>query len=204
MVNMKNVAIGAVLVLVLLVFSGLSMYVGLNNGKLDATKARSDVSVKMKDRSDVIPALINSAEASFRAQDKIPSDYARNREGLDRAEKLYNEAYNNSDDPDAAVKMAEAIREAQKSFGGIIINARQESVPNVDIGALISLQNEIATRQNVISGFWIDYNDVVTEYNKKVTNPPSSIIASLYGFKTLKTFEATPEEEKMPNTDINV
>ncbi|MFA6097213.1 MAG: LemA family protein [Candidatus Paceibacterota bacterium] len=204
MVDAKTIGIGAVIVLVILAFSGWSMYIGLNNARLDADKARSDVAVKMKDRHDVIPAFINAAEASFKAQDKILTNYAKNREGLDRAEKLYNEARNNSDDPDAPVKMAEAIREAQNSFEGIIINARQESVPDVDIEALIRLQNEISVRQNVISGFWLDYNAVVNEYNKKVTNPPSSIVASFFGFKTRKTFEATAEEEAMPDTKINV
>jgi len=204
MVSLKAICIGAAIVLLVLALSGWAMYIGLNNSRLDTDRARSDVSVKMKDRHEVIPAYIDAVEANFKAQDKIPSDYARNREGLDRAQKLYNEARNNSDDPDAAVKMAEAMQLADTSFKGIVINARQESVPIVNVEAVVRLENEISVRQNVISSYWIDYNAVVNEYNKKVTNPPSSIVASFYGFKTRKTFEATAEEEAMPDTKINI
>lgn len=92
----------------------------------------------------------------------------------------------------------------KKSFDGIIINARQESVPKVDIEALIVLQNEVAARQNAISAFRIDYNQAVTTYNEKVINAPSSWAAEHYGFKTLKTFEAAEGAEEMPDTTIDV
>lgn len=206
MVNGKVVFAG--IAIVLLLFMGWASMVlmrnSLNSAKLDAETAKSNVGIKLQDRKDTIPAMVNAVEASFKFQTKFVSDYAKNREHLDQANQAYQNALNDTNDPDRAIKMDQAIRDAQNSLGSIIINARTEAVPQANLDALTVMQNEVATRQNGISKFREDYNDAAKAYNKMLVNAPTSWAASYYGFTAMKLFEADVGAEKMPDTNISI
>jgi len=202
----KGLIIAAGLIVVLLY--GI-MYVSLNNGLQDSKTALSNVGVKLQDRADVIPAMVQAAQASMNFQTKLATSYAESREGkqnmaaLMQANDSYRAAYLNRSDPQSALVMDKALRDAQRTASDIIINARTESVPEAKLNQLTELNNQIAGLQNVVSKYRTDYNNIVNDYNKRVTNPPTSIVAWIGGFKELPRFEPEPGAEKMPVVKFN-
>jgi LemA protein len=68
--------------------------------------------------------------------------------------------------------------------------------------AFANLQTELSSTENKIATERSRYNEVVKNYNTKITNFPNVIYAGMLGFKERGFFQATDAEKVVPNVDF--
>lgn len=85
----------------------------------------------------------------------------------------------------------------------IALNAVVEAYPELKANEnFMALQDELTGAENRIAKARKDYNDVVETYNQNVRRFPTSIVASLRGFKQRAYFEASEGAKSVPKVDF--
>ncbi len=166
--------------IVLLMFvSGISMYNGLVNRKVETENAWSQIDVQLKRRYDLIPNLVETVKG-YASHEK---------ETLERVIQARNMAINASGVKDQA--------EAENMLSGALksIFALSESYPDLKANQnFLSLQEELTATENRIGFARQHYNDVVSRYNSALMRFPSNVIAGMTGFRQVEFFQLDAHE----------
>jgi LemA protein len=193
----KKIAAG--IAVILLLYSGLTYY-GMAGQKIKLDQTTANLDAEYQRRADVINSMVKTTQASLDVQLKMVKGYAEAREGMTAASRDYKAALARGDVNATDAAAAQALQ----YNSDIMIMARSEAVPETDLSSITQLNNEIAGLGNTIAKERKTYNEVVASYNWKVTVPPSSIIAGIFGFEKAEYYHAEPGAEKMPDTSINL
>ncbi len=176
-------AIIAIVVLVVLI----AIYIGTTYNSLirkrnSVDEAFATMDVYLKKRWDLIPNLVSTVKG-----------YAKHEaETLEKVIAARNGGYNNLSDEEKI----EANKELSKGIASI--NVVAEQYPDLKANQnFMNLQNQLNGTENDIANARKFYNAVVKLYNNKVQMFPSSIIASMFNFKSKQMFavENTAERE---------
>lgn len=171
---------GVLVVLVLVLFG---MYNGLVRLRQETNNAWSQIDVQLKRRHDLIPNLVETVKGYMQYE----------QETLEKVIQARNHAV-------AAVNMrekAEAENTLTRALGGLF--ALAENYPELKASEnMAQLQEELRSTENKIAYARQYYNDVVTEYNTKLEQVPTNIIASMFSFKKRELFEIDVPEEREP------
>ena len=82
--------------------------------------------------------------------------------------------------------------------------ALAESYPDLKANQnFVSLQNEISSTEEKIAYARQFYSDAVLKYNNSIQVFPGSMVASMFGFKEEKYFEATSTERENVKVDFS-
>ena len=162
----KIIIIGVVLVIIIVV-SVISMYNKLVVQKKKIERNNSLVDVYLKKRFDLIPNLV-----------EVCKGYANHeKETLERVIELRSSFNNNPTD-----KNREELNEIYKQFIALI-----ESYPEIKASDnYLKLQKELTNVENEIQASRRIYINSITDYNNSVMKFPSSIIATVFGFKKME------------------
>ena len=172
-----------IVILVLLVLWLIGAYNGLVSLRNKVRDQWSQIDVLLKRRSDLIPNLVETVKG-----------YASHESGtLEAVIAARNKV--------VAAPSKEAEMEANGELSGALskLFALAESYPDLKANQnFMDLQNNLKDTEDKISYARQFYNDAVMKYQNKIEMFPTNIVASMFGFKPEKFFEATEQEKETP------
>jgi LemA protein len=175
------------LLIVLVVIAGIVIYNGLVRLREQVDAAWSDIDVQLKRRHDLIPNLVETVKG-----------YAgHERETLERVIQARNQAMSASGPEDRG--------EAENLLGGALrsLFALSESYPDLKANQnFLDLQRNLSDTENQIERARRYYNAIVRDYNTKIRQVPSNIVANAFRFGTREFFEIDEGERAVPRVDF--
>lgn len=173
------IAIVAVAVIVLFFIGGYNGLVGMRNR---VRNALSQIDVQLKRRYDLIPNLVDTVKG-----------YAKHEKGIFETVSKARAAWSNATSVGEKAEAGNMMGSALKSLFAIA-----ENYPSLKANEnFMMLQEELSGTESKIAYSRQFYNDSVLEYNTKIEQFPTSIIAGMFGFGKSEFFQM-PEEEKKP------
>ena len=203
--KIKNIIIGAVVVLALLGAGGwgVSRYNSLVAVSEEVDNAWALVQNQYQRRLDLIPNLVETVKGYAAHENETYTNVARARAGL-------TEAYNNAAAESASAPMSEASlkevasrqAELQRALS-IYVNAVHEAYPQLKANEqFLDLQTQLEGTENRIATERGRYTDVVRKYNVMVRRFPTNIFAGMMGFEKRPQFEADAAAQKAPKVQF--
>jgi LemA protein len=174
------IIVGVVVVL-LIIF--VATYNGLIRRRNQVKNAWAQIDVQLKRRYDLIPNLVETAKGYMKHE----------RETLEAVTNARNLAQQLSSA--GAGERAKAEGELSSALSRLL--AVVENYPDLKANQnFLALQEELTSTENKISFSRQFYNDSVLRYNNQTQMFPSSIVASMTGFKPSEFFEVTLAAER--------
>ena len=172
------IILAVVVIAVLYVISVRNSLVVLKNKVEDQ---KSQIDIQLKRRFDLIPNLVETVKGYAKHEKETL-------EGVVNARNTYLSAGTQEDQLKADGELTKAIN---KLF------ALTESYPDLKANEnFLGLQAELSETEEKITYARQFYSDSVLQYNNKIDLFPSNIVASLFGYKKEKFFEATDAEKE--------
>jgi LemA protein len=174
------IIIGIVVVLAIIF---IATYNGLVRRRNQVQNAWAQIDVQLKRRYDLIPNLVETAKGYMKHE----------RETLEAVTNARNLAQQVSSA--GAGERAKAEGELSSALSRLL--AVVENYPDLKANQnFLALQEELTSTENKISFSRQYYNDSVLRYNNQTQMFPSSIVASMTGFKPTEFFEVTLAAER--------
>jgi LemA protein len=180
--------LGALVVIVLLVIFVIGMYNGLVRLKVQCDNAWSDIDVQLKRRYDLIPNLVETVKG-----------YAAHEKGtLEGVVAARNQAMT-AEGPAAKAQSEGMLTAALRQ-----VFALAEAYPQLRaVESFNQLQGTLNSIEDSIQNARRYYNAVVRDFNTKIQQFPSSIIANMFNFKPREFFEiSAPAEREAPKVSF--
>lgn len=168
-------------IIVLLVIYFISTYNGLVRLNNTVKEAFSTMDVYLKKRWDLIPNIIETIKGYTKHEKETLSEIVNLRSG----------SYDNMSDD-------EKVEANNKLSQGITkLMAIAEAYPDLKANENFrDLTNQLSSVEEDIANSRKYYNGAVKTFNNKVEMFPSSIVASILGYKAKKMFEANDSERQ--------
>lgn len=174
-------------VIVVIVFWAISIYNGLVAMRQRTNQAFADIDVQLKQRSDLIPNLVETVKG-----------YAAHERGT-------LEAVVNARNAALAAPGIEQKVAAENMLSGALrqLFALSESYPDLKANQNFQqLQAELSDIENKLAASRRFFNNAVQEYNTGIEQFPAALFAGMFGF-THRTFfdvgDARPQLEQAPS-----
>lgn len=181
-------ALVPLIILALLIIFVIGIYNGLVRLKVQCDNAWSDIDVQLKRRYDLIPNLVETVKG-----------YAAHEKGtLQGVIAARNQAI--SAEGPAAKAQAEGMLTAALRQ----VFALAEAYPQLRaVESFSSLQQSLSSIEDSIQNARRYYNAVVRDFNTKIAQFPSNILASMFNFKPREFFEiSAPTEREAPKVSF--
>ena len=180
-------AVLAVIGLIIGVVAG--SYNGLVEQSATVDSARSQISVQLQRRADLIP--------NFVATVKGYSDYEQETyTAVTEARAAVSGAKTASEQAEASAQLDKAIN--------VWVNAVTEAYPDLKANEQYqAFQDNLERTENRIAVARKDYNEAAKEYNVAVKRFPKNIIAGMFGFSQVDYFEAQAGTENVPQVSFD-
>jgi len=175
------------LAVVALIFLAVVMYNGLVKLREQAEAAWADIDVQLKRRHDLIPNLVETVKG-----------YATHeQETLDAVIQARSRAMGATGPAEAG--MAESmLGSALKS-----LFALAESYPELKASeGFRDLQKSLASLEDAIQNARRYYNAVVRDFNTRVQQVPTNLVAMSFGFRQKEFFEVEEGERTVPKVEF--
>lgn len=190
------VAILIVIALGLIVFvSGCSTYNTFVDAEENVENAWSKVQSAYQRRADLIPNLVNTVKgyANFEQETLTKVTEARA-----KATSINIDPTNLS--PEKLQEFQEAQSNLSQSLGRLLVTV--ERYPELKANQnFLELQAQLEGTENRIKVERDNYNDIVTNYNKRVRRFPGNLYAGMFGFEQKAQFQAEEGAQNAP--DVN-
>ncbi|MDX1942513.1 MAG: LemA family protein [Saprospiraceae bacterium] len=181
----------------LIVFvSGCSTYNGFVDTQEDVENAWGKVQSAYQRRSDLIPNLVNTVKgyANFEQETLTKVIEARA-----KATSI------NINPANATPEQLKAFQDAQagvsQSLGRLLVTVEQ--YPELKANQnFLELQAQLEGTENRIKVERDNYNNVVTNYNKKVRRFPGNLYAGIFGFSQKAQFQAEEGAQNAPEVNF--
>ncbi len=176
------------IVLAVLVVAFIAIYNGLVRLRVQADNAWADIDVQLKRRYDLVPNLVETVKG-----------YAAHESGtLEAVVQARNSAM-------AAQGPAQKA-EAENMLSGALrqLFALSEAYPQLRaVESFTALQSTLTQLEDTIQNARRYYNAVVREFNTKIQQFPSNIVAGMFNFKPREFFEVNaPAEREVPKVSF--
>jgi LemA protein len=176
-----------ILILAVIAIVAVMMYNSLIKLREQVDAAWSDIDVQLKRRHDLIPNLVETVKG-YASHEK---------ETLERVIQARNAAMA-AQGPEAQGQAENALTGALKS-----IFALAEAYPQLQAaGGFRDLQASLQDIENAIQQSRRYYNAVVRDYNTKIAQVPTNIIAQAFRFTKREFFEIEEMEREVPKVDF--
>src|SRR5216683_6299313 len=174
-----------VAVVVLWAVASYNRLVGMRNQALNGWR---QIDVQLKRRHDLIPNLVNAVRGSMEFE----------RDTLTAVMEARAKALTATGPLDAAVKEGQLTQ----ALGRLLAVA--ESYPTLKSNDNVKmLQEELSATENKVGFARQFYNDIATRFNTAQQVFPTSLFASMFGFKPAELFEITDAADRdVPVVDL--
>jgi len=182
------VAVFAVAVVGLIVgFLVLETYNAVVALALRIDKAWANIDVALKQRHDMLPALVSAVRGVMQFEQDVLTDVARARAAYSPTEPIPTQA-----------AVSEATSSAIRSLFAVV-----EQYPELKSQRnVLDLQDEIERIESVIADRRELYNDQVYRHNTRIAQVPALFLAPIFRWQSRDFFEARPEEHARPDTEL--
>lgn len=192
----KKYWLTALVIIALLAIFFYTSYNGLVAKDEAVTKTWNNLQSDYQRRGDLIPNLVGAVKASSDYEKETLTKLIEARANASKVNVNGSPAY------DDFVKSENAQAAVATSANRVI--AVIEKYPELKTtNAFVRLQDQLIGTERRIKFSRKDFNDAVMNYNKSVRSFPSSIAASLFGFKVKEGFTAQAGTEKAPEINFN-
>ena len=141
----------------------------------------SNIKVQLQRRADLIPNLVDTVKGYVAHEEKVIQDITSAREKMTNAGNIK--------------ELSEANEQLTAALNSL--NVVIENYPDLKANQnFISLQDELSGTENRIATARRDYNEVVREYNTKISRFPTSIVASIAGKDKKDLFDVTDSSKE--------
>jgi len=193
---MKKGLLITIVVLAIVLIGGCSAYKswqnGLNASRNNVEKEWAQVQNVYQRRADLIPNLVATVKAAAAHEENTYTEVANARA------KATQMTVNASDLTEEKLKEFQQNQQQLSQALGKLLSI-QENYPQLQANQnFLALQAQLEGTENRITNERMNYNEAVNEYNTKVTNFPTSLIANSMGFKVRPTFQAEKGSEVAP------
>lgn len=172
-------------IIILLVIILISMYNGLVRSKTRVDETWKQIDVRLQNRYDLLPDLIQAVEKATTTDEKILTQIAAVRSAATQAQST-------TSTPENAEQVAAAEQKLNSSLQGLRIAV--EAYPQLrSQEAIQNFMNQDNLIEERVAAARQIYNTTAREYNEKVAVVPTNIIANMFGFKPVNYFEAKEE-----------
>jgi LemA protein len=175
------------LLVVIVCFLAFETYNAVVALRLRIDKAGANIDVALKQRHDMLPALVAAVRGVTQLEQDVLEEVARARAAYSPTEPLPAQAAV-SDATTAAVRSLFAVVEQYPELG---------SHRNV-----LDLQDEIERIEGVIADRRELYNDQVFQHNARIAQVPALFLAPVFRWRPRDFFAARPEELARPDTEL--
>jgi LemA protein len=175
------------LALLLVIIFGVVIYNGLVKLREQVDAAWSDIDVQLKRRHDLIPNLVETVKG-----------YATHEQTtLERVIQARSQAMT-AQGPEDRGEAEQALNGALRS-----IFALSEAYPDLKANrSFLDLQENLSDTENQIERARRYYNAVVRDYNTKIRQIPSNVVATAFRFQPREFFEIDAGERAAPRLDL--
>ncbi len=189
---MKNIllilAVPAVILLVVVVYAvgQYNSFVGLDQ---TVTNQWAQVETQYQRRFDLIPNLVNSVKGFLTQEQAVFGAIAEARTRYAGAQTVNDKAA--------------AATQVESALGRLLVI--MENYPELKSNETVAqLMDELAGTENRISVERRRFNDVVKEYNMRVSQIPGRFFAALFGFSAKEYFQSATGAEVAPNVNLEL
>lgn len=192
----KKYWLTALVIIALLAIFFYTSYNSLVSKDEAVTKTWNNLQSDYQRRGDLIPNLVGSVKAS--------SDYEK-----ETLTKLIEARANAAKVNVSGIPTTESVQNAETAQADVVNSANRviaviEKYPELKTtNAFVRLQDQLIGTERRIKFSRKDFNDAVMGYNKTVRSFPSSIAASVFGFKVKEGFMAQAGAEQAPEINFN-
>jgi LemA protein len=192
----KKLWLTALIVIALLAIFFFMSYNSLVRKDENLTKTWNNVQSDYQRRLDLVPNLVNAVKASSDYEKETLTKLIEARSSAAKINVTGSPTY------DDFVKSEAAQAEVANSANRVI--AVIEKYPDLkSTNAFVRLQDQLIGTERRIKFSRKSFNEAVMEYNTSVRSFPSSIAASLFGFKLKTGFTADAGTDKAPEINFN-
>jgi LemA protein len=188
-----GIIIGAILLLAMIVVGG---YNGLVGQRESVNKTFANLQAQYQRRADLVPNLVNTVKGAANFEKTTLTDVTNA-----RAKATGITIDPSKATPEQLAQYQQAQGELSQALGRLL--AVTENYPDLKATAAFQdLQTQLEGTENRITVARKDYNDVAASYNARVQTFPTSLTASIFGFKTFPYFQADTGADKAPIVDF--
>jgi len=194
---MKGKVIIGLVIVVAIVFYGISVNNKLVDKEVTVDTAWAQVENQYQRRADLIPNLVNTVKGAANFEQETLTAVINARSNATSINI-------SADDLNDPAKLAQ-FQQAQSQLSGALSRMllTVERYPELKANANFrDLQSQLEGTENRISTERKRFNDAAGEYNGSIRKFPTSIFASIGGFEKKAFFEADQGAENAPSVDF--
>lgn len=193
----KYIKWGVIVFVVVFFFSFfVSSYNSLVEKRAEIEKSLADIESQYQRRADLIPNLVTIVKKYADYEQKTFLEVAQARAEAYRPQINLDELTDEN-----IAKFQAGDGEMSQTLGRLI--AIGESYPELKASERFqSLMDEVAGTENRVNAARLNYNSAAKEYNVFVQKFPRNIIASMFGFSSVKSFASQPGAQRVPSIEL--
>lgn len=193
---MKKSTIVLIVVAVVAVLWGISVYNGLVNKDEGVSQAWANVETQYQRRADLIPNLVNTVKGYAQHEENTFKEVV---EARAKATSINIDPTNMTEED--LQKFQQAQSEVGSALGKLIAVA--ENYPELKANEnFMELQTQLEGTENRIQKSRSEFNEAVRAYNVGVRRFPGNIVAGIASFSTKANFKAEEGSEKAPEVQF--
>jgi LemA protein len=187
---MRGIVLGIVVLLVLaLVFGG--WFVGQRNTLVtmrgQAEAQWTQVENQLQRRNDLIPNIVATVKGFAQQEQSVIDSVTRARAQLGGAR--------------TREEQIQGAQEVESALARLLVVVENYPQLKSDV-QFTGLRDELAGTENRIAVERMRYNELVRDYNIRIQQVPTNVVASLGGFQPLPPFTAAPGARDVPRVDF--
>lgn len=196
--NTKTITIGAILLILILLFAGgCSTYNGMVDADQAVNKQWGQVESQYQRRADLIPNLVSTVKgyAAHESEtlEKVTEARAKAGSITLTADELT---------PENMARFQQAQSELSSALKSLL--AVSEAYPELKANEnFLNLQSQLEGTENRIATERMRFNEAVETYNLKVLRFPGNLFAGIFGFRQKDMFKADAGAQNAPTVSFD-
>lgn len=185
------ICVGLLVVVALL--WGVGIYNALVTAKVRVEETWKQIDVRLQNRYDLLPDLIQAVEKAVSTDQNIQTEIARLRSAVNDAKSI-------SSTPENADAIAKNENVITSALQGLRVSV--EAYPELrSQEAITNFMNQDQQVEEMIAASRQIYNSTARDYNEKIAVVPNNIVAGMFKFNAVHYFEANEEAKKDISAD---